>query len=326
MSTSSYKWGIIGAGNIAGSFAEGLKTLPNALRYAVASRDEAKASSFAGKYGFEKSFGSYEAMLNDPMVDVVYVATPNHLHYEHVMMALKVGKSVLCEKPFAMNCRQAAEMMDLSRSKKLFLMEALWSRFLPSVIETKKLLDYGKIGNPLLLQAEFGIHPAYDPQSRLFNPEMGGGSIPDIGIYPLFLALYLFGNPITVDVSSVPAPTGVDMTTVVVMKHQGGRMSILTSSFAFDLESDAKITGDKGTLRLDRMFHMPTKLFFRPSIQEEETIIPLNIVGNGYNYEAAEVMRCMDEGLTESGLWSHSDTMGLLELVERVVNDANPKK
>lgn len=326
MSTSSYKWGIIGAGNIAGSFAEGLKILPNALLYAVASRDEAKASSFAGRYGFEKSFGSYEAMLDDPMVDIVYVATPNHLHYEHVMMALKAGKSVLCEKPFAMNCRQAMEMMDLSRSKKLFLMEALWSRFLPSVIETKKLLDLGKIGCPLLLQAEFGIHPTYNPESRLFNPAMGGGSVPDIGIYPLFLALYLFGNPKSVDISSVPAPTGVDMTTTVVMKHQGGQMSVLTSSFAFDLESDAKITGDKGMLRLGRMFHMPTKLFFRPSIQEEETIIPIDIVGNGYSYEAAEVMRCMDEGETESPSWSHSDTLNLLGLVERVVKEASLKK
>ncbi len=322
MAKLSYRWGIIGAGNIAASFVKGLNVLSNARLYAVASRDGAKASSFADEYGFECSYGSYQNMLDDPKVDVVYVATPNHLHYEHTMMALRSGKAVLCEKPFAVNCLQAKEMIDMSRSKGLFLMEALWSRFLPSVIEVKRLVESGKIGNPMFLQAEFGIHPAYNPASRLFNPELGGGSIPDIGIYPLFLALYLFGNPISVNVSSVPAPTGVDMTTSVVMRHRGGQMSVLTSSFAFDLTSDAKVTGDKGTLRLDRMFHMPTKLFFRPSIQEEEILIPIDIIGNGYNYEAAEVMRCMDEGLTESGLWSHSDTLNLLRLVERVVNEA----
>lgn len=320
--TKSYRWGIIGAGHIAGSFAEGLKILPNAQCYAIASRDGAKAESFAKKYGFEKSYDSYQSMLDDPNVDVVYVATPNNLHYSHTMMALDAGKPVLCEKPFAITCQQAMTMMRVSREKKLFLMEALWSRFLPSVIAAKKSLDDGLIGNPLLLQAEFGIHPPYDANSRLFDSKLGGGSIPDIGIYPIFLALYLFGEPLSMDISSVPAPTGVDMTSIIVMKHKEGRMSVLTSSFACDLESDAKITGDAGRLRLKRMFHMPTTLAVRHDVNEEEKEIPVEMVGNGYNYEAAEVMRCIDEGRFESSVWGHSQTLKLLDIVERAAKDA----
>lgn len=317
-----YRWGIIGAGNIAGAFAQGLSVLPNAECYAIASRDEEKAASFAQKHGCKKYYASYAEMLEDPKVDIVYVATPNNLHYTHTMMALEAGKHVLCEKPFAITCEQAMAMMRTSRENNLFLMEALWSRFLPSVIETKRLLDSGEIGNPLLLQAEFGIHPSYDPNSRLFDPKLGGGSIPDIGIYPIFLALYLLGEPISLDIESVPAPTGVDMTTTIVMKHKEGRMSVLTSSFAFDLESDAKITGDAGRLRLARMFHIPTKLMLRRNMDEAEEEIPLNLEGNGYNYEAQEVMRCISEGKIESDQWSHQNTLRLLSIVEQAAKGA----
>ncbi|MBR5695684.1 MAG: Gfo/Idh/MocA family oxidoreductase [Paludibacteraceae bacterium] len=317
-----YKWGIIGAGHIAGSFAKGLKILPNARCYAIASRDGDKAKRFAAEYGFEKDYDSYQAMLNDPQVDIVYVATPNNLHYTHTMMALDAGKHVLCEKPFALTCSQAMTVMRVAREKKLFLMEALWSRFLPSMTTAAQLLSQGVIGKPQLLQAEFGIHPTYNENSRLFDPKLGGGSIADIGIYPIFLALFLFGDPLSMDVSSIPAPTGVDMTTSIVMTHKEGRMSVLTSSFAFDLESDAKITGDAGRLRLCRMFHTPTKLMLRRNVEEAETEIPVEMEGNGYNYEAAEVMRCIDEGKIESDVWSHSQTLRLLDIVERATKDA----
>lgn len=317
-----FRWGIIGAGNIAGAFVQGLGELPDAECYAIASRDEAKAASFAKKYGCKKYYASYAEMLADPSVDIVYVATPNNLHYTHTMMALEAGKHVLCEKPFAITCEQAMAMMRTSREKNLFLMEAMWSRFLPSVLETKKRLDAGEIGNPLLLQAEFGIHPPYDPTSRLFDPKLGGGSIPDIGIYPIFLALFLFGDPLSVEIISVPAPTGVDMTTTIVMKHKEDRMSVLTSSFAFDLESDAKITGDAGRLRLCRMFHIPTTLRVRHKVDEPELEIPVHLEGNGYNYEAQEVMKCVAEGKIESDMWSHSHTLRLLNIVERAAKDA----
>lgn len=317
-----FKWGIIGAGNIAGSFAEGLSVLPNAACYAIASRDAKKAADFAQKHGCSRAYSSYEEMLEDPDVEIVYVATPNNVHYTHTMMALEAGKHVLCEKPFAITCSQAMTMMRTAREKNLFLMEALWSRFLPSVLETKRRIDSGEIGNPLLLQAEFGIHPPYNPNSRLFDPKLGGGSIPDIGIYPIFLALYLFGDPLAVEVSSVAAPTGVDMTTTIVMKHKEGRMSVLTSSFAFDLESDAKITGDAGRLRLRRMFHIPTTLGVRHKVDELESEIPVSMEGNGYNYEAQEVMRCVSEGKIESDQWSHQNTLRLLGIVEQAAKGA----
>jgi predicted dehydrogenase len=316
-----YKWGIVGAANIASKFAEGLKELPNAECYAVASRSIEKAEDFRKKNGFKKAYGSYEEMLSDPQVDIVYIATPNNLHFEHTMMSLEANKAVLCEKPFASNYAQVREMVRKAKEKNVFLMEALWSRFLPSMEMLKKQVDNDSIGKPCLLEANFGFKAPYSPESRLFNPELGGGSLPDIGVYPLFLALYLFGNPESVKVMSVPAPTGTDMTTSMLLKHHGGEISVLTSSFAMRLDTEARVSGDKGSLRLGRMFHMPTKLMIREEGQEEQEI-PVVSNGNGYNYEAAEVMECMDQGKSESDKLPLSFSLNLIKLLDKVIEKA----
>ena len=314
-----YRWGIIGAANIAEKFAEGLKELPEAVCYAIASRSQEKAEAFRKKNGFEKAYGSYEAMLEDPLVDIVYIATPNNLHFENTMMSLEAGKAVLCEKPFASNLSQVEQMVQKAKEKKLFLMEALWSRFLPSIQAFKQRMQEGAIGKPLLLEVDFGFKADYHPQSRLFDPELGGGSVPDIGIYPLFLAFYLFGKPESVQVASVSAPTGTDMTTSVLLKHAGGEISVLTSSFAMRLDSEAKLFGDNGSLRLCRMFHIPTKLMIRKGEdEEEEQEVPVKSVGNGYNYEAKEVMECLDRGETESRGMPLSFSLDLIRLLDEV--------
>ncbi|MDR0798358.1 MAG: Gfo/Idh/MocA family oxidoreductase [Dysgonamonadaceae bacterium] len=316
-----YRWGILGAAKIAEKFAEGLKILPEAICYAVASRSIEKAETFRQAQGFEKAYGSYEEMLADPLVDIVYIATTNNLHFEHTMLALEAGKAVLCEKPFASNREQVLQMIAKAKEKNVFLMEALWSRFLPCMQELKQQIEQGAIGKPQLLEADFGFRVPFDPESRLFNPALGGGSVPDIGIYPLFLALYLFGKPVSVQVTSVVAPTGTDLTTAILLKHAGNEISVLTSSFAVHLDTEAKIFGETGSLHLCRMFHIPTKLMIRKEYDEEREI-HVELYGNGYNYEAAEVMACLDRGEKESAAMSLAFSLDLIELLDEVVEKA----
>ena len=315
-----YRWGIIGTGHIAHQFAKGLKICSSSECYAVASRGMGKAKKFAAEEAFTKAYGSYEELFKDPLVDIVYIATPNHLHYSLTTEALENGKNVLCEKPFASNLAQVKEMVEKAKEKNLFLMEALWSRFLPSIIETKKLIETGEIGTPLILQAEFGIHPPYNPESRLFNPELGGGTIPDIGIYPIFLSLLLFGEPTELKVVSTPAETGTDMSTAIIMKHQGEKISVLLSTFATSLKSNATISGTEGRIELKRMFHTPTRVTVLKENEEKEREIELSYVGNGYNYEAEEAIKCLNEKKIESDLLPHSFSLKLMELLDKVTS------
>ncbi|MCK9155058.1 MAG: Gfo/Idh/MocA family oxidoreductase [Paludibacteraceae bacterium] len=313
----NYRWAILGAGHIAEKFSESLKVCQQAELYAVASQSLDKAENFCKDFGFKKAYGSYEEMLADPSVDIVYIATPNNLHFEHTMMSLNAGKAVLCEKPFGLNKSQVDQMIRKAKEKKLFLMEALWSRFLPSILKVKKEIEAGRIGTPKVLQAEFGFKAEYNQNSRLFNPSLGGGSVFDIGIYPLFLSLYLFGYPTEIKAISIPAPTGTDMTTSILLKHKNGEISNLTSSFALRMETDARIYGEEGYLKLLRMFHMPTKLVCKIG-DEDEIELPIHWVGNGYNYEALEVMKCLDEGLTESRELPFSFSEDLISLIDKV--------
>jgi predicted dehydrogenase len=317
----TYKWGIIGPGNIANKFAEGLQILPKAERYAVASRSLEKAEAFKAKYGFEKAFDSYEEMLKDPALDVVYIATTNNLHFEHTMMCLEAGKAVLCEKPFASNLSQVKQMVDKAREKQVFLMEALWSRLIPSMMQFKAQMENGAIGKPFLLQCDFGFISPFDPYKRVYDPKLGGGSIPDIGIYPVFTAMYLFGKPETIQVASVPAPTGTDWTTSILFKHKNKEISMLTSSFEMVLENEARVYGENGSLKLHRMFHMPVRLSFKAN-DGKETDIPLQMEGNGYNYEAAEVMECLDKGLIESPAMPFAFSLELMTVLDEIVEKA----
>ena len=317
----TYKWGILGAARIAKKFAEGLKILPNAELYAIAARSQERAEAFKEKHGFTKAFGCYEEMLADPELDVVYIATTNNLHFEHTMMCLEAGKAVLCEKPFASNLSQVEQMVKKAREKKVFLMEALWSRFVPSMIQFKEMAGNGTIKRPMLLQCDFGFISHFDPNNRVYNPELGGGSIPDIGIYPVFTAIYLFGKPETIEVVSVPAPTGTDWTTSVLFKHKNKEISMLTSSFEMILNNEARVYGEGGYLKLHNMFHMPTRLTLRTN-DGRETEVPVNHIGNGYNYEAVEVMDCLDRGLIESSALPHSFSIDLIKILDEISRKA----
>jgi predicted dehydrogenase len=313
-----YNWAILSAANIANKFADGLKELPNANRYAVAARSLERAEAFKTKHGFEKAYGSYQEMLADPNVDIVYVATTNNLHFEHTMMCLEAGKAVLCEKPFASGLAQVKQMIAKAKEKNVFLMEALWSRFLPSMMQFKAEMENGTIGKPSLFQCNFGFISPFEPNRRQYNPELGGGSLPDIGIYTIFTALYLFGNPEEIKVTSIPSPTGTDWTTAILLQHKGKEISVLTSSFALNLSNDAIVYGDGGHLKLHTMFHMPTQISVKKN-DGTEVEIPLHSVGNGYNYEAAEVMSCLDKGLLESPGMPLQFSLDMMAVLEKVV-------
>lgn len=313
----TWNWGIVAPGHIAQKFSIGLAQNFQAKRYAVASRELQKAKEFAKEFGFAKAYGSYEELFHDPEVDIIYVASPNHMHFEHTIEALQAGKHVLCEKPFALNSHEVTIMSALAHRKNLFLMEALWTRFIPSYLKTVEWIKSGVIGEPKQLTANFGFVAQYDPQSRLFNPEFGGGSLADIGIYPAFLALTLFGYPEQISATSTMAPSGVDMSTEAICRHKGGVLSKLICTFAEDLETEALITGTKGSLRMHRSFHMPCALTLARESGEVETI-PADPHENGYQYEAIEVMRCLNNGQKESDQWPLSKSAELLRFLEAI--------
>jgi len=313
----TYNWGILGAARIAHKFSDGLKALSNAKCYAIASRSPERAEAFKEQHGFEKAYGSYEEMLADPAVDIVYIATTNNLHFEHTMMCLEAGKAVLCEKPFASNLEQVKQMVAKAQEKQVFLMEALWSCFLPSMMRLKAEMQNGTIGKPMLLQCNFGFILPFNPQHRVYDPALGGGSIPDIGIYPLFAALHLFGAPVEIKVMSVPAPTATDWTTCVLLKHAGKEISMFASSFEMNLNGDAHLYGDGGYLKLHNKFHGLTRLSVNRN-EGRETEIPIHSIGNGYNYEAEEVMKCLDRGLLESSVMSLQFSLELMQAIDTI--------
>ncbi|MDR2684477.1 MAG: Gfo/Idh/MocA family oxidoreductase [Prevotellaceae bacterium] len=320
-----YNWGIIGAGHIARKFIDGLRLLPNANLYAIASASQERADNFKAEFGFEKAFYSYQSMVEDENLDVVYIATTNNLHFEHTLLCLKQGKAVLCEKPFASDYPQVKTMIETARRNNVFLMEALWSRFIPSMIEFKHQVESGILGKARQLNCSLGFYKEFDPNHRVYALELGGGSLPDIGIYPIFLALYLFGKPEKIHAVSVPAPTGADWTTVVIFCHKNQKISCLSSSFEVCYDNNAKVFGEKGALILERPFHTPTTVAFRNNYGKC-TKIPVQNIGNGYNYEAAEVMRCLDACLIESKEMPHRFSLDLMETIDKVYLAAKGKQ
>jgi predicted dehydrogenase len=307
------KWGIIGTGFIAGQFASDLKYVPNAKPYAVSSRSMEKAKKFAAQFGIKNYYDSLEEMLASE-VDIVYVATPNHRHAPESIAALNAGKAVLCEKPFALNSAELQSIIDVAKEKNLFLMEALWTEFLPSFCKFIELANNGAIGEPMLLKADFGFYSPFNPESRLYNPAQGGGSIYDIGIYPLFAALKLFGEPQTLQTIKIPSLTGTDSTALIQTRHPNDKVAMLASSFSVDLDTEASLYGTKGKLTLHKCFHIQTKL----TLQNEKGIQVFEFpqIGNGYQYEAIAAMEAIEKGLTQCPAWNLEQSKKLMKMID----------
>ena len=315
------RWGILGPGRIAHKFAQDLLTVPDAQLYAVASTDQQRANEFAETYSIPHAFASYEQLLTLPDLDIVYVATPHVKHHENVLMLLNGGVAVLGEKPFAMNSEQVREMVETARAKKVFLMEALWSRFMPGIEFALDLIKSGSIGKVVSVKADFGFKAPFLPDNRLFNKELGGGALLDIGIYPLFLSYLILGKPTTIKASALFGTTGVDEQCGMVLTYADGQLAMLDSTLLADTDCIGLIQGESGQIRIHSRFHENKGVTL---VRNEQPTKPFgfNRETHGYDYEAQHVMQCLTSGKTESPLWSLDDSLNLMELLDAVRAEA----
>jgi predicted dehydrogenase len=312
------RWGILGTGNIATRFAEGLMALPDAELVAVGSRSQSSVDSFGYEFDVPHRHASYAALAGDPDVDVVYVATPHPFHREHSILCLESGKPVLCEKPFAINASEAEDVITLAREKGLFLMEAMWTRFLPLLVEVRELLAEGAIGEVRALFADFGFRTAFDPQSRLFDPHLGGGALLDVGVYPVSLASMVFGAaPSRINGMAHLGQTGVDEQSAVILGYDQGQLAILAAAVRTEMPQEAVLIGTEGQIRIHTPWWRPTTLTLSRAGQEDESL-HLPYEGNGYNYEAAAVMDCLRAGRTESDVMGLDETLAIIQTLDRI--------
>ncbi len=314
------RWGILGCGKIARKFASDLQWVRDAKLVAIGAREQRTADAFAKDFLVDYRHNSYQALAENPEVDVIYIATPHALHFEHVMLCLQHKKAVLVEKAFAINYSQAKQMIDFARSQQTFLMEAFWTRFLPHYLKVKEIIADGRIGMIRYINAEFGFKPTPPVSQRIYDPLLGGGSLLDVGVYPVFLALDVLGKPDLIHATMVPAPSGVDEQCSIQFKYNNGAMANLFSSFAANLATGADIAGDQGRIRLTHRFHGPTtELEFYPDIVDSKQIVAFEKAkGSGYEYEAQHVTNCIKKGLIESPLRTHIDTLLLTQTLDQI--------
>jgi predicted dehydrogenase len=344
------RWGILGTGTISRTFARGLQSLPDAQLLAIGSRSQAKAEEFAYLFSMPRAYQSYEDLVNDKDLDVIYISTPNHRHKDHCLLALEAGKNVLCEKPFALNAEEVREVIALARHKRLFCMEAMWMRFMPVMSKLRKSIDDGAIGEVRMVTANLGFPVALDEDNRFSNRQMGGGALYDLGIYTLSLASYLLGSPTQVVSQASIGPTGVDEQSAFILSYGQEKLAVLHTSLCTHLSCDGLVIGTRGQIKIHPPLYQPHKLsltifrnpnlsiptqgwldyakkfpvirfiFFRFERLFKERLekIEGRIEGNGYSYEAAEVMRCLKAGLIESEIMPLDETLRIVETMDTI--------
>lgn len=317
-----YNWAVLGCGHIAGKFSSDLKLLPNANLYAAASRDFDRAQNFALENGFEKAYGSYGEMVADPKVDIVYVATPHSHHHEHTLLCLRNKKAVLCEKAFAINKNEAREMIACAKENNTFLMEAFWTMFQPSFNKAMEIIRSGELGKLMVVRSDFAFKAVFDPQKRLYNVALGGGSLLDIGIYPVFAALTSLGKPETIKTFADFSLTGSEESIAILFKYREGEMASLTSSFAAFSPTKTEYWFEKGYMVLNPRWFAPTNITLWREGGETQTLPSEHKEGFGYQYEAAHVMECLDAGKIESGKMPWKLSLDLMETLDRIRADA----
>jgi dihydrodiol dehydrogenase / D-xylose 1-dehydrogenase (NADP) len=345
------RFGFLGGGRVAQDFATGLSVVEGAMLSAVASRSAATANAFAARFPEVRVLAGYDAVLADPEVDVVYVATPHHLHAAQSIAALEAGKAVLCEKPFTMDAAEAHRVVEVARRTGGFCMEAMWMRFFPVIRRAKEIVANGTIGEARLLHADFGVPTAAGSDSRFYDPAQGGGALLDRGVYAVSLATLLFGRPTDVLALEGPTATGVDEHVGIVMRFEGGRLAILSASLTSLTHNTALVCGTHGSVAIAAPFFCPERLALRhyraaevesaPTRRDElvalakrtrpgraalRTLKPLlagrptrfraPMRGNGYGYEADEVVRCLRSGELESPLMTLDDSVTVMEALD----------
>ena len=311
------RWGILGTGKIARAFAEALREVPDAVLAGVASRSREKADAFAGEFGATAAYGSYEELAAASDIDLVYVATPHPQHAANALLALRAGKGVLCEKPFTMNLREAEQVVTLARMKRLFLMEAMWTRFLPSLAEVKRIIASGEIGEVSQVVADFGFTANFGPEHRVYNPELGGGALLDLGIYPLSIAASLLGPVLEAKAQAQLGATGVDVQTGFTLRHENGGMSVCSCSFLARTPGELTVSGSRGHVRMNTMFHRARSVTVALDDGSTRTI-DTPFLGNGYVHEVLEAQRCWRAGLVESPAMTHAETLALMGVMDDI--------
>lgn len=348
---NAIRWGIMGTGWVAQHFISDVLKNSDAKIVAVASRSKDRAIQIADRFSIKTPHSSYETLVQDNNVDVVYVATEAQNHASNCMMALNAKKHVLCEKPFATNFEDASRVVDVARNKGQFCMEAMWSRFLPATLQAKKIVEAGEIGDVSLVSADFGMPFDDTGNSRMYDPARGGGALLDLGVYAISLATWIFGKPLEITTKSNMMTSGVDHTVSAILKFTENRIAVISTSIGVYLGNRAVVSGSKGRITISEPFYRPQKLtiartpkgvgseksdLYPNNLRERirqvasrlKAYVPLEILredtrhypinGYGYGYEANEVIRCLREGLLESPVLPLNDTLIVMQVVDEI--------
>jgi dihydrodiol dehydrogenase / D-xylose 1-dehydrogenase (NADP) len=311
------KWGILGTGGIASAFARDLEFAKNTEKLAVGSRTKESAEKFAEEHGVARAYGSYEELVKDSDVDAIYIATPHPFHKENAMACLRAGKAVLCEKPFTINSGELEEVIQFAREQKLFLMEAMWTKFLPPILKVREWIESGKIGEVLMVKADFGFRAPWQPERRLLNAALGGGALLDVGIYPVTFATMIFGtNPEKILSTAHIGETGVDEQFSILMSYPSGKTATLNGAFRIDLTNEAHIYGTEGSIRIPS-FHSAKSAFLYKNGKEAETFLD-DRQSAGYAFEIEEVGRCLNQGLLESPVVPLDESLKIMKLMDGI--------
>jgi predicted dehydrogenase len=316
--TAPLRWGIIGTGHIAHTFARDIRLIDEGVMVAVGSRSRASADRFADEFAIPNRHDSYEALVADPEVDVVYVGTPHPMHHDNTLLALEHGKPALVEKAFTMTSAEARHLVETARERHLFLMEAMWTRFLPHIVALRELLAQGALGQLVTVFADHGQWFDKDPSSRLFDPALGGGALLDLGIYPVSFASMVMGTPERVTAMVEPAFTGVDGQASMLFGYDHGAQAILSCTSAAKTPTTASIVGTDARIEIAGDFYAPTSFTLIPRVGER-AVYEFAHRGRGLHHEAIEVARCIDAGLIESPGMPLDETIAIMETMERVL-------
>ncbi len=317
MTTQTIKWGIMGPGGIARAFASDLKTVDGAELVAVASKSKERAEAFASEFGIPQAYDDYETFVREAGADIVYIGTLHPSHKELMLLCLKAGVAVLCEKPFAMNAGEAEEVASVAKANGTFVMEAMWTRFLPPIAQTRAWIAEGRIGETKALTANFGFDIGWRPESRLLDKKLGGGALLDAGVYPVSFASMIFGaQPERIHSSAYIGETGVDERFAALFEYDGGRTAQLSGGVRLNMSNEAYVYGSAGYI------HLPNFLFGRSATLHVPQAEPVRFEDDraeqGYRFEAMEAMRCLREGRVESAIMPLGETVDILRTMDRL--------
>jgi predicted dehydrogenase len=318
MADGPLRWGLLGTGGIAETFATDLRLTDSGVVAAVGSRRQESADRFAQKFGVARAHSSYESLVADPEIDVVYVATPHPMHRDNAILALRAGKPVLVEKPFTMNAEEAREVVAVAREQQLFAMEAMWTRFLPHIAVVREWLSQGVLGELVSVSADHGQWFAEDPEFRLFAPELGGGALLDLGIYPVSFASMVLGTPNRILALGDPAFTGVDAQTSMLFGYASGAHAVLTCTLRAKSPTTGSIVGTDARIEIDGDFYAPASVRLVPR-SGEPTVVSSQHEGRGLRHQADEVARRLAAGELESPLMSLDETVTIMTTMDTVL-------